>query len=146
MARYVVVEFADNADAEAFISEVDEMNKIRRDDRMPFVRRIAAVFVKPGSICQCWDWNVANYRNPDQMKHQGRGIAEGEKFGWWVCSTCKKPRRAGHKLRNQVDISTLYEGDVRDSYEFCITGIDITGIHTNQIDRPKKLRPKKAKD
>lgn len=147
MARYVVVEFIDNADAEEFIQREAERNEQTRKilPGTPFKRRVVGVFVKPASICVCWDWQKANYRGPDPLKNKNRGIAEGLTFGWWVCSTCKKPRRAGHKLRNQVALPDTYEGDIRDGYEFCVTGIDITGIHTDNIERPKKLRRKKAK-
>lgn len=145
MARYVVVEFIENADAEEFIQRINEENADFRSQRLSMRRRIAGVFVKPASICVCWDWQKANYRGPDPLKNKNRGIAEGLTFGWWVCSTCKKPRRAGHKLRNQVALPDTYEGDIRDGYEFCVTGIDITGIHTDNIERPKKLRRKKAK-
>lgn len=141
MARYVVVEFDDNAAAEEFIQQVAEGNQKARKMNLPWTKRIAGVFVKPGRTCTCWNKERINYGD----KNEQHGIARGEKFGWWVCTNCNKPRAAGHQLVNQLTLSNTYEGTVYNDYEFCLTELSVTGIHTQNIDRPKKLRRKKEK-
>jgi hypothetical protein len=143
MARYVVVEFADNGAAEEFIAGINQLNKtIRKDGLVDFGRRVVGVFVKPGKTCGCPDANRANYGDKNW---QPATIARGAKFGWWVCSRCKRPRKAGHSLVNQLRLSETYEGSIYEDYEFGVTDLGISGFHTKQIDRPKKLRRKKAK-
>src|SRR6478609_2303574 len=127
MARYVVVEFPDNAEAESFVRQVMEQNRFARQDRLPFLSRIVGVFVKPGKTCECGDRNKANYG--DKNWHHAT-IARGEKFGWWVCSRCNRPRAAGHQLVNQIVASETYEGTSFNDFEFCVTSLDVTGIHT----------------
>lgn len=137
MARYIVVEFDRNEDAERFLKVMKKTTK-----KYDWMVRVVGVFVKPGRTCECPDAMYSNYRDPKKLKHQGRGIQMGEKFGWWVCSFCNKPRAGGHQLRNQLSMSETYEGTTRSDYEFGVTGLDVTGIYKAQIDRPKKLRRK----
>lgn len=142
MARYVVVEFNDNQDAERFIQTLNENNADERKNRRPFSRRVVGVFIKPGKTCGCTDAHRSNYGD----KNFGfANIARGEKFGWWVCTRCNRPRKAGHQLVNQVKLSGLYEGVVYEDYEFGVTDLAVSGFHVNQIDRPKKLRRKREK-
>lgn len=139
MGRYVVVEFESNDEAEQFIQS---MNSDKTLAKYNWRVRIAGIFVKPGRTCQCYGWEFTNYGD----KNKQFGITRGLKFGWWVCDQCGKPRKAGHQLVNQVTMSELPEGVTYDSYEFCVTGIDVTGIHTSQIGkRKKRLRRPKEK-
>lgn len=142
MARYVVVEFPDNKEADWFVEQVNQECAKRRKEGNPLLSRIAGVFVKPGRTCVCSDRASANYGDKQNFNAD---IQRGAKFGWWVCSRCNRPRAAGHQLVNQVSMSDLHEGVIYADYEFCVTGLDVTGIHTSQIDRPKKLKPKKVK-
>lgn len=133
MARYVVIEFAKNADADDFIE------RIHQQTQEGILMRIAGVFVKPSKYCQCPDWERINYGD----KNEKHGVGYGSKFGWWVCTYCNRPRRAGHQLINQVKLSELYPELMTSKdaeYEFAVTNLSITGIHTQNIDRPKKLR------
>jgi len=133
MARYVVIEFARNADAEAFIDEIN------RDTEIGLLRRVAGVFVKPTKYCQCPDWQRINYGD----KNEKHGVERGAKFGWWVCTYCNRPRRGGHQLENQLKASELYPEllSTKDTeYEFTVSQLGVGGIHTDNIDRPKKLR------
>lgn len=140
MARYVVVEFDDNGVADEFVQLIADRNKQSRKQGEPLGGRIVGVFVKPGKTCECSDRNRANYGDKN-WKHAA--IARGEKFGWWVCTRCNRPRAAGHVLVNQLAMSDTYEGTIYNDFEFCVTNLDVTGIHTKQVKRHKKLRPKK---
>lgn len=131
MARYIVVEFADNGDAEAFISAV------AGDSKVDGKRRVVGVFVKPIKLCGCADWRHINYGD----KNREHEVVRGERFGWWICTRCKRPRRAGHQLVNQIKASETYpERDWHPEYEMTVTGLDVSGIHIDNINRPKKLR------
>lgn len=141
MARYVVLEFDDNADAEAFVDSVRANCAAERKQGLSFSKRVVGIFVKPGRTCICWDGKWTNYGD----KNRQHGIARGEKFGWWVCTKCNRPRAAGHQLVNQLKPSECYEGTIYNDFEFGVTNLSVSGFHTNQIDRPKKLRRKKAK-
>jgi len=138
MARYVVVEFARNADAQAFIEQIHE------DTEKGLLRRVVGAFVKPGKVCECYKWEVRNYGD----KNEPFGISRGEKFGWWVCDNCHKPRRAGHQLVNQLLASQNY-ADITlpedQEFEFVVDGLYIGGIYLKNIDRPKNLQLKKAR-
>lgn len=140
MARYIVVEFSDNAEADAFIAQLNEECSRRRKEGNPFIRRVVGIFVKPGKTCECSDRHRANYGDKNWLPAD---ILRGEKFGWWVCTRCNRPRAAGHQLNNQIKPSDTYEGTVFNDYEFGVTSLDVSGFHTKQIDRPKKLRRKK---
>lgn len=142
MARYIVVEFTDNADAEAFVERINWNNQENRKLGESFTRRIVGIFVKPGRTCECSGRHKGNFGAKDWPF----GIARGAKFGWWVCTNCSKPREGGHQLVNQLNLSDTYEGVIFNDYEFCVTNIEVTGIHTSQYERPKKLRRKKVKN
>lgn len=143
MARYIVVEFVDNADAEEFVQRINQENAEFRSMRVAFRRRVVGIFVKPGKTCECSDRHRANYGDKNW---QQASIARGAKFGWWVCTRCNRPRAAGHGLVNQLTLSDTYEGTVFNEYEFGVTTLDVSGFHTKQITRVKKLRRKKAKN
>jgi hypothetical protein len=139
VARYIVVEVEDNANAQIVIDEWNVMCKeaIKQGDLM----RIVGIFVRPGQVCICQDRQTVNYRDPTKDKNAA-GVTRGEKFGWWVCSRCGKPRQAGHQLVNQLLPSEIYEISKEDS-EFTVDGLSITTIFKKNIPRPKKLRRKK---
>jgi hypothetical protein len=136
MARYVVIEFDDNSVAETFVA--DHAETIRGDGQ-----RIVGVFVKPGKTCDCPDMARANYGDKNW---KFAGIGRGEKFGWWVCTRCNRPRKAGHQLNNQIRMAERFESPSWGDYEFEVTGLQITGVHKDQFKRKKKLRRKKVKN
>lgn len=141
MARYVVIEFQDNEDAESFIQQLDSDNSARRKEGEPFLRRVVGIFVRPGKLCDCPDWQTINAGD----KNAKHGVERGAKFGWWVCTRCNRPRRAGHQLNNQIVASETFEGKNDKGYEMTVTGLQVTGIAIANIDRPKKFRQKKEK-
>lgn len=141
MARYVVVEFAENEDAEDFIRQLNEECSLRRKERLAHIKRVVGVFVPPRKLCECPDWQSTNYGD----KNAKHGVERGAKFGWWVCTRCNRPRRAGHQLNNQILASETFEGKDDKGYEMTVTGLSVTGIAKVNIDRPKKLRAKTKK-
>jgi hypothetical protein len=142
MARYVVIEFINNPDAEAFVEQLNNWNDHRRKVGDPFLSRVVGIFVKPGRTCQCPDAGRANYGDKNWKP---ASVVFGARFGWWVCTRCKKPRKAGHQLINQLKLSETYQGVEFDEYEFGVTDLSVSGFHRDQINRLKKLRLKKEK-
>ena len=83
MAKYVMLEFASDADADVFVAEVQASEgtaDIRHQDnsssRMSFLVR--GLWKKPTIFCGC-------------TAVKRRGWTRGKKYGWWVCSQCHKP-------------------------------------------------------
>lgn len=139
MARYIVLEIGSNAEADKLIQQFAKLTK--KGAKL----RVVGLFAKPGRTCHCGNSQYANYRE-DAAKHGfSGGVERGEKFGWWVCTRCNKPRKAGHFLVNLLKPSETYEEQERvdPEWEFTVDGLGVGSIHKKQIDRPKKLRRKK---
>lgn len=138
MARYVVIEVSDNQVADQLVEKISKQTK----QGSPL--RVVGIFVKPGRTCHCANSRYANYRE-DREKHGfSGGVERGEKFGWWVCTKCGKPRKAGHTLVNQLLPSETYEerNPVDPESEFTVDGLGIGSIFQANIRRKKKLRRK----
>ena len=84
MARYVLVEFQDDATAAAFCEKITQSTKQGKKFRL------AGIFAKPKVFCTC---------TPSFGYHKNQ-IAMGSKYGWWVCLVCKRPRLGGHQPIN----------------------------------------------
>lgn len=93
MARIVVLQFEDNSDADEFIKEHDElmyypegsMGGVSNDAVMIYAGEVVGVFAMPTQFC-------ANSGSGGCSTNKRiRAWSRGKKFGWWVCSICKKP-------------------------------------------------------
>lgn len=91
MAKYVMLSFDKDSDADAFVAAAQSETGIlwtayqdQYDDRaggLPHLEAIVrAVFKKPTLTCAC-------VKSPKQ----GRAFTRGKKYGWWVCKLCGKP-------------------------------------------------------
>ena len=76
MARYVLLEFDKDEDAEAFSGLI-----IQDKDTPGVAMRVRGIFKKPTLFCECAD--------------KGDKSVRGEKWGWWLHRKCGKPK-AGH--------------------------------------------------
>jgi hypothetical protein len=75
MAKYVLVAFDDD-------SEADTFTKMLIEGAMPdATMRVEAVFKKPTKFCEC--------ETPSEKS------SRGQKWGWWLCRNpgCGKPKR-----------------------------------------------------
>jgi len=70
MAKYLLIQFDRNEDADAFAQSL--MNA--PDTTL----HLMAVYQKPTQFCEC--------EEPDDKS------VRGQKYGFWVCTKCKKPR------------------------------------------------------
>ena len=78
MARYVVLYFEDNAEAESLVHRHDPLN--------PQEGELKALVPAPTKFCDGAACILSGSK-------RGRGWTRGLKFGWWVCSICRKPSR-----------------------------------------------------
>jgi len=113
MAKYVLLEFGDDEEAERFMEEMkagligvlQDMNITKA-----FQPLLRAVYKKPTKFCEC----IGDMKS--------RGFTRGRKYGWWVCTKCGRPTHAwgrgdhwflalGRNLLPVDDGATEYRGD-----------------------------------
>ena len=110
-SRYLVIEFDEESAASSLRAQID--NATRKGKKF----RVVGLFAKPGTPCSCAA--LPGDRAKDRVKRGGR-------LGWWVCTTCKKPRLGDHQLHNLITpqevidpqavsgMDALYNLDVKD--------------------------------
>lgn len=98
MARYVILSFDNNAEADAFITAVEsnrtssasqvfftvpDVSEVQefRVVHLPATTFVRGLYMRPTQFCQC----EGAYKGP---------FARGQKYGLWVHATCGKPTRA----------------------------------------------------
>jgi hypothetical protein len=72
VAKYILLEFANDSEADAFTSTIVDAGAAGS-------LTVRAVYKKPTLFCEC-------------LKTSDRSLL-GEKYGWRVCPTCVKPKR-----------------------------------------------------
>lgn len=83
MAKYVLLNFEDDDAADQFVKDCTDypdapiLTPVQENEVKAFVR---GVWKKPTKFCDCRGGGMKN-----------RGFTRGKKFGWWVCTKCKKP-------------------------------------------------------
>lgn len=80
MARLVVVDFDDNAQADAFIDKLKGKKSFR----------VVGLFARPTSWCEC----------PKPTGYAKNEVVLGGRYGWWIHRLCRKPRRGTHQANN----------------------------------------------
>jgi hypothetical protein len=89
MPRYVLIEFDDNAQADAFVAKT----LLKEEKGAKY--RVIGLFAKPRNFCQC---------PPSSQRQVASETARGVKYGWMVHRNCGRPRReASHSPRNLLD-------------------------------------------
>lgn len=87
--RYLLIEFEDEASASTLRAQIDKASQAGK----PF--RVIGLFAKPGpTFCRCGKWTTDR-----------SGAAKtkvGKKFGWVLCTDCKKPAPIISFLRNLI--------------------------------------------
>lgn len=75
-ARYLLIEFDDEAQAEALRAQIDTATLKGKKFR------VVGMFARPTRWCSCF-YTTAKYKEWN--------LQRGAKFGWWVCPTCRRP-------------------------------------------------------
>jgi hypothetical protein len=114
MAKYVLLVFDDDNEADKFVKATQEHVVTRynydSDQTVECNFELRAVYKKPTKFCEC---------TGDMRK---RAFTRGTKYGWWVCNKCGKPTPAwargdhwflalGRNLLPVDDGATEYRGD-----------------------------------
>jgi hypothetical protein len=91
VAKYVILQFDDDGEASIFVQSTVEngllVNRMAEDINREygvwhFSPIVRAVFQRPTKFCDCASTGT---------NLKARGFTRGKKYGWWVCSICKKP-------------------------------------------------------
>ena len=85
-SRYLLIEFDDEDSALKLKERIDAAQGKRF--------RVIGLFAKPTSYCQC---GIAGQTETKATKSR---LRRGKKFGWWVCTVCKRPTSAISGLVN----------------------------------------------
>lgn len=87
--RYLLIEFDDEATATILRAQID--NATRKGKGF----RVVGLFARPGpTFCRCGKWVTTRTENATTKR--------GAKFGWSVCTLCKKPAPTMGFLRNLI--------------------------------------------
>lgn len=82
MARYVLLSFDSNVEAEQYVRELAGAESPLSDNSS-----IVGVFGKPTQFCD-------TATHPHATTRRVNGFTRGTRFGWWVCAHCSKPKKA----------------------------------------------------
>lgn len=88
MARYVVLSFDSNEDAEDFVEKqilTKRGLEERGDELAKHLPEVEALIAKPTLFCE--------QPNAHRKGKTSSGWTQGKKYKWWVCGVCKKPTR-----------------------------------------------------
>ena len=147
MARYLVIELEDNDSADKLREKIDNARA------QGALYRVVGLFVQPRRVCTCATGPAQlggmNFRKPSSKHGVGGGVVRGGKFGWWVCTACKRPRCGSHQLVNQLKGEELYEHWNADQpWEFVAEGLHIGPIWKKNLTRRVlgKIKTKKLKE
>lgn len=143
MSKYVLLQFDDDADADAVIKYADQGLILSADGGLqhhtPLVR---GVWRKPTKFCEC------------RGDKKNRGFRRGQKYGWWVHSKCGKPSQGwgrgdhwflalGKNLLPKSTTAPEYRGDgqfalAHNVHDVCGTKLETeVGLGTTVVWCPK---------
>jgi hypothetical protein len=88
MSRIVLLEFADNSEAETFVHEMTD------PDQVVVGAEVVAVVARPTGWCKCAVQAESKSQRRRRIAKGFEGFSRGKTFGWWLCPACHKPSRA----------------------------------------------------
>lgn len=101
-ARYLLIEFDDEAPANRLREQIDAATRKGKK------YRVVGLFARPKSFCRCGTWETE--RNAKST------LKRGAKFGWSVCTVCKKPAPTMGFLRNLISNQEILDPVIDDVY------------------------------
>ena len=91
--RYLLIEFDDAESANALRTQIDSASRKGKK------YRAVGLFAIPGpTFCDCG--------KETSTRTEGSSLKRGKKFGWWVCSICKKPSTM-MRLNNLIGVEEI---------------------------------------
>jgi hypothetical protein len=97
MVMSVLVEFADDAKAKAFVEKINGAYEALPEDPPRKIRAVG-IWKIPTKHCEC---------STQGVKMNISGYTRGKKYGWWVHNICGRPSRFWTKAR---DVGLLWDG------------------------------------
>lgn len=103
MGRRIILLDMETADAEAFVRSIAADNPVYfvdseiSADPLPLPAKVQAVVAKPTLACKCVQVAESKYQRRRRLKADSpkmEAFSRSAKFGWWCCSTCRRPSRA----------------------------------------------------
>jgi len=116
MARYLLIEFENDAQADALRAQIDTATEKGK----PF--RVVGLFGRPSKWCTC----------PKPTGYIKDELVQGSKYGWWVHTVCKKARMGTHQCHNMLPIREV-KGLPPEGMTFLINGLSIAEIPVQNI-------------
>ena len=102
--RYLLIEFDDETQASRLREQIDNASLAGKSFR------VVGLFVKPGpKFCRCGTW-ISGRGTKATTKY-------GRKFGWMVCTTCKRPAPIISFLRNLVQPEEIIKPNTHQSLD-----------------------------
>ena len=78
-SRYLIIEFDEEASATKLKAQIDAATRAGKKFR------VVGLFAKPTNYCQCDPTLHVTTKTHETI------LKRGKKFGWWVCTICKRP-------------------------------------------------------
>ncbi len=129
-ARYLLIEFDDEASATRLREQIDAATRKGKK------YRVVGLFARPRGFCRCGTWTTSRAVNST--------LKRGAKFGWSVCTTCKKPAPSMGFLRNLIKHNEVIDPVVDDvhndlehthrRYQFHTIGLTAIGHNPEHKD------------
>lgn len=100
MGRRIVLLDMETADAEKFVRFVEANGSLPRLSALGVIdvpAKVQAVVAKPTLACKCVQVAESKYQRRRRLKADSpkmEAFSRSLKFGWWCCSTCRRPSRA----------------------------------------------------
>jgi hypothetical protein len=91
MARFLLIEFENDAQAEMLRAKIDAETRKGK----PF--RVAGLFARPRKFCNC----------PKPVGYHKNQVTRGVKFGWNVCTICRRVVAGSHRANNLLTAQEL---------------------------------------
>lgn len=137
MARMVLIEFEDDDQAQALCDMITKQTLAGKR------YRVAGVFARPRSICQC----------PRVEGYHKDLVVRGSKFGWNTCTVCRRAKPGSHYANNLMAATDLLDMPGKNLMRGLEYRADVLGffeVPTKNINRdhqdptpPNKLKKKK---
>lgn len=93
MARYLVLSFDPNDDAEEFVrdwarhKDEEGFAPFKTPDGRVVEAEVVGLYAQPTQYCE------KGMPQAHGAGYKMAGWARGQKFGWWICGVCKKPSK-----------------------------------------------------
>jgi hypothetical protein len=88
MAKYVLLAFDDDKDADQAVQMIQASRCVRWGHGLSLACKVRGMWKKPTKFCEGGGCSTSKKRP---------AFTRGTKYGWWVCANCGRPSRAWAK-------------------------------------------------